>query len=587
MKNETIYAIEVGRVSTHKQEVFGDSLEDQLKQLEIARERMSLKYNCEIKIKKTFPFTESASVSLSLQPVQKAITYCRESKNIRFVFIMCIDRFTRAGAVVYGQLKTEFAKIGATIVDTRGVIGTSKINTLEHLGVNYWWSEYSPTYKNELLVAEDSKDEVMRMQTRMIGAAIRYVRIGYWRGSTPLGFETERIDTSEGKRLILRPHHEQSIWFIKMFELRAKGTMSDQQIVEDVNALGFRTKKLNFKDKEDRTKVVVIKGDRQLNVKMLRNYISKPIYAGVNTEKWLIQNGELKPVYLKGGGLIPVKLFNNANRGKVVIVDKEGKPKVYKNKIPLWQQKKLKVNPNYPYKQYVLCPLCRNPFLGSPSRGKLGKYYPAYHCGNKNNEKRNHKYYRIPTEDFEKTIEGFVKKVRFSDKFISNFEQNFLKNWNLRMEQLNRDTINWEKRVIKLREQKSVFEEKLKLATTQSGFQIIEKEIERIKSEIEEATIKRSKVEDTEVDIQTIINSAKYWMEHLEELVLNVPNPLSRATLFGQIFENPPTYEELKNGTPELSPLFALNEAFNTGDSQLSGVDGTRTRNLPRDRRIL
>ena len=85
---------------------------------------------------------------------------------------MCIDRFTRAGAVVYGQLKAEFAKLGVTIVDTRGVISTSKINTLEHLGVSYWWSEYSPTYKNELLAAEDGK-EVTRKLVKAARAKLR------------------------------------------------------------------------------------------------------------------------------------------------------------------------------------------------------------------------------------------------------------------------------------------------------------------------------------------------------------------------------------------------------------------------------
>ena len=39
---------------------------------------------------------------------------------------------------------------------------------------------------NELLTAERAKDEVRDIETRMIGAAIRYVRLGYWRGAISL-----------------------------------------------------------------------------------------------------------------------------------------------------------------------------------------------------------------------------------------------------------------------------------------------------------------------------------------------------------------------------------------------------------------
>ena len=68
---------------------------------------------------------------------------------------------------------------------------------------------------------------------------------------------------------------------------------------------------------------------------------------------------------------------------------------------------------------------------------------------------------------------------------------------------------------------------------------------------------------------------------------LSTPNPLTRATLFGQIFEELPTYEELKNGTPKIRQLYALNQAFNEGQDRVSGAEGTRTLDLPRDRRTL
>ncbi|MBU1000624.1 hypothetical protein KKE78_04495, partial [Patescibacteria group bacterium] len=41
------------------------------------------------------------------------------------------------------------------------------------------WSVYSPTKKSEILEAERAKDEIRDILSRMIGAEIRYVRMGY------------------------------------------------------------------------------------------------------------------------------------------------------------------------------------------------------------------------------------------------------------------------------------------------------------------------------------------------------------------------------------------------------------------------
>ncbi len=564
------------RVSTTKQDVFGDSLDDQLNQINIAREKMALQYNCVIEVAKQFEFSESASVGIDTQPIQKALTYIRENKdkNVRFLFVKSLDRFIRTGAVMYGQLKVEFAKLGVTIIDTYGIVGSQEVNTLEHLGVKYKWSTFQPTFISELLEAERNKGEVRDIQTRMIGASIRYVRLGYWRGSI-LGILHKQVETSgDGKRLINIPHPTESLWIIKMFKMKTQGC-TEEQIIESVNKLGFYTRKKSFHDKEKRSKVIRIRGGIKLSVKMLRSYLQKPIYAGVNTGKWLPE-----PVYLKGGGLVTIEDFNKANLGKVKIIDNNGKPSVIRGNVPDWQQKKLKLNPKFPYKQYILCPVCAHPLKGSSPKGK-SKRIPTYHCS------LHHKYWGINSNKLEETIRRFIMSVKFSDKFISKFESNFLKNWKIRMEQINKDTVSWEKRIIALRENKSVLEDKLKIVSTISAIKIVENESEEADRAIKLATVERSKAEDNEVDIQTLINTAKYWMEHFEELVLNTRDSIKRATLFGLIFEKLPNFEELKNGTPKLSPLFALSALSTKGGSLYSGIDETRTRNLFRDREAL
>ena len=567
MKEDILYAVAVCRVSTSKQDLLGSSLEDQLNQIEITCKRLEIQYLAKIKIEETFELSESASVEFEDQPLQKVLAYCKESKKpIRFVFIKCLDRFTRAGATIYSRLKIEFSKLGIILVDTLGIVSSIEVNTLEYLGVKYDWSVFSPTYITELLESERAKSEVRDIQTRMIGAAIRYTRMGYFcGGATELGYQAIKKDTEQGKRFLRYPHPEEALWFRKIFELRAQGTLSDEQIADEVNKMGFKTRPMNIRDKENKNRIIKHRGEKRLNVKMLRKYIANPIYCGVDMQKWLE-----KPTYFKGESVVSVELFNKANKGKIVITDQNGSPQVLKGKTPLFLQRKLKLNPLYPFKSFILCPICKHPLKASSPRGK-SSVVPTYHCS------LGHKYWGKNAKKLEKTIYEFLDRVKFSQKFKDNFEANFLKNWNKRMDQLNEDNLFWEKRIVELRENRKMLKDKLKLATTPVGFQTIEEEIENADSQIEDATLKRNKVEDGEVDVQVLINSAKYWMEHYKELVLNTPNRLTRGTLFGLIFEEKPDYEKLKNGTPQLSQLFALNEEHKHSKSSLGRAGGNRT----------
>lgn len=69
-----------------------------------------------------------------------------------------------------------------------------------------------------------------------------------------------------------------------------------------------------------------------------------------------------------------------------------------------------------------------------------------------------------------------------------------------------------------------------------------------------------------EADIQYIINRCFYFLEHLEDTLLNGSNPQKSAALFSTIFDTQPTFEELKSRTSsivaKMNTIFQLNEAY-------------------------
>lgn len=555
-------AVAAIRVSSTRQGTDGDSPQAQQEQIE----RFAKNHN--INIKKFFVFLESASKEQ--QPMQEAIDYCKSAKNdIQLFIIKSIDRFTRGGSYSYDHLKNQLERYGVKLVDIYGVISSQKVNTLEHLGVSFDWSVYSPTKKAEILEAERAKDEMRDIMSRMIGAEIRYVRMGYWVREAPIGYELEKIETPNGKRCILKPHKVESKWIIKMFELRCRGTLNDHQIVTEINKLGYRSRIDYVRDPKDRTKIIKEHGGNQLNIKGLWRYIQNPIYAGVNTEKW--NNGIA--VKCKFSGLVSIDTFNKANRDKNFIAEENGELKIYKRKPPEYLVKKGVRNPDFPYKRVVMCSICEKPLFGSASKGRLGNYYPAYHCNN-----RGH-YYRVPKKDFDDTIVKFVKSIDLAPGFPDALTETVIAEWNKRQMEVKNDDTQTDAKIEELKTQAKMTVDKIKLLTSATAIKYMEEDLIKIEENISKLISEKEntkKVESTDMNI--VMAYIKYFLEHIDLLLLDQPNPVNKAGHFGVLFDEAPTYKEIFLGTHELAYFIKLNEVFVQSKGKLAAEPGFEPR---------
>jgi site-specific DNA recombinase len=536
-------AVAAIRVSSVKQGLQGDSPEDQKQQIErFAKSRG-------IKVKKFFIFMESASKEE--QPIQEAIDYCTNPNNdIQLFIIKSIDRFTRGGSYLYDHLKRQLDENNVNLIDIYGIISSQQINTLDHLNVEYDWSVYSPTKKAEILEAERAKDEMRDIMTRMIGAEIRYVRMGYRVRRAPFGYKNEKVETPHGKRVILMPHPKESYWIKKMYQLKLEGTLTDSQIVEKLNEMGFKTRTFNRRDPEDRTKVIGKGGGNPLNLKQFWRFIRNPIYAGINIEKWT----NYKPIKGQFEGLISIKEFNRANKGKVAISeDSNGEITIHKGKVPKHLANKKTNNPKFPFRKYVLCPKCGKPLYGSASKGKSGKYYPAYHCHH-----RGH-YFRVPSQEFNETIESFVKKLKFTPEKVEELKEYVLKLWNEKQEITQQDNEEINKKIERLKMEVKAIAEKIRYLQSEVAIKYMEEDLIEVENKVKQLEqAKVDLVDEKDVNMKAVMESVGYYLEHLEDLVLDQSKPIKRAQYFSLLFDETPTYEELSFGTPNLAPFIEL-----------------------------
>ncbi len=77
------------------------------------------------------------------------------------------------------------------------------------------------------------------------------------------------------------------------------------------------------------------------------------------------------------------------------------------------------------------------------------------------------------------------------------------------------------------------------------------------------------------MDMRVVMDYIKYFLEHLEYLLLQQMNPVAKAGYFGVLLDKAPTYEEIKFGTPKTAAAIELNRLFSlkiNNDVHLAGA---------------
>ena len=541
-------AVLLCRASDLKQIIEGDSLENQVKLGEYYINKQ------EDTLLRTFKLVESGRKA-EREYFEEVIKFCENPKNkVDYILFKDISRFTRSGGQAYAVFKSRLNKNGVDIRDTEGII-QGQMDTMEHLGFTYNWSKYSPSEANELLAAENAKSDVRQILTKMIGAEINYVNKGYAVRPAPLGYKSIKVHTDNGKRTIYVPDEKEALWFKTMFEMRSKNIYTDSEIVEKVNGMGFETREIVKRDKQTK-RIIGYSGKCKLTVKMLQKYITKTVYAGLFYEKWT----HSQPIKCEFDGLITIEIFNLANRGKVYIEKSDSNYKLILNRKSI---QRLKNNPFYPYKRQVLCNICKNPLLGSASTNKVKKSLGYYHCS------RGHNYLSIPRGDLHKTVENVIKQIKFTKEFTDLFKQVFMDVWEQKRNENIDQSIHKGDQVKEIQVQQKTILEKIKVTGSPIVQRALESEYDELQGQLALLQGERNDVEDEHYKIDETINFACYLMEHPFELFADITNPLNQATYFSIFFKSKPTYNDLVNGTPELSWIFELSKNQEVSKSYL------------------
>lgn len=173
----------------------------------------------------------------------------------------------------------------------------------------------------------------------------------------------------------------------------------------------------------------------------------------------------------------------------------------------------------------------------------------------------------------------FVESINIAPGYTDELVTTVVAEWEKRDKEMNKDKVNIDDRITELRTHAKLIVDKIKLLTSEVAIKYLEEDLVKSEHEIAQLLLEKEKADQEKpTDMNIVMAYIKYFLEHMDELLLGGSNPVNRASYFGVLFDKAPTYEEINSGTPDLAQCVELNEAFVRSQSNLAAQQGLEPR---------
>lgn len=561
--NEPVYVIGYARVSTPKQAQTGESLEDQEIQIKKYCDKMGLKLFPE-----NFVYKEPYTGTKKSRPVYNQILGILKSNkkaiNIKYFVFWDFDRLTRAGTIDYDQIWNDVKEFDVKLRDTTEVIQEER-NSLEEFGFDfsYSWAVARPSEDTERQKVEDARKERIKILHRLIKPEIKLTQEGYQIGRPDFGFLNKKILVENKKKCIQSRDPLTAPFVERVYKLRAEGILTDQEICDDVNTLGYKSQVQNLWSK-DKTRVIGTRGGIKLSPKHIPSITRKFSYCKVVCEKWT----HYQPIVSKSEGLVSIDEWNKANLGKIFLQQNDDESLSLLKNISIHSKKRKRYNPLFPFKGILLCDTCGKKMKASASTGKGGGRFGSYHC------ERGHPRNAFPQKEVDLNFNKFLDSVNFTDEFLGILDKSIRFQFRAKEGEISEYTAKANMGVAELETQKASLIRGFSNATLPEVMRGIEEEISRIQKEIDQAKTYRDKMELQESDITSFISWCREIMEHPAKILTDIRSEQELVHTTKLFFDELPTYSEIVSGTPKLSLVFKLSKTFSIDKSSMVTLPG-------------
>lgn len=551
------------RVSTDKQAQNWDSLDVQEKECRAYCERMH------ITVVEVFR-EQFTGTSVQRPALTEALKFLKEQrKSIDYCIIHKIDRSTRWGLGDYYEIKKQLENFGTKLKDAYGVIQDDiRVVNIDNFDAGiYDWAKINPSEIAVSMTVLSAKQERSSILQRTIPQEIRNTQNGYISRQSHIWYQNQKICTEEGKlKTTYIADPIESKWIQAMFDFRENGNISDKEIVNMVNMMGFKTRSMKVWNK-NKTMIIGECGNKPLDIKQLQKIISTPVYAWIIVEKWTWN----KPVRGKFQWLVSIDTFNRANRGKIEIIESQewsltilyGKEKSEEKII----SQRVRFHSEYPFSRVIQCPYCTGHLTPNKSKSRNGKLHYYYQCNGRKGLK--HKNYTERRDELNETMIDFLSRVTFNPMYMKKVLDKIDEIWGQRIHEIEREKISYQKEISDLEESKMLIVRNIeKFIDFPEILKTKNEELTNINQKLTSLKTQKPKY-DNDRSKEDFIEFTKNILKHISKMLQEEKNEESVWIIFDILFEKLPTYENIQSQTTFLYPVFALESKKRTIDDSL------------------
>ncbi len=491
-------------------------------------------------------YSEAFTGKIRARPEYVKASQFAIDNSVNYMVIFDLDRFSREWFAVYMSMKNELAKHNIILKDSKNLIGESRlvINNDGYDMSKYAWAKENPAEMTEMVYTAQAQIEWKKILQRTISQLIMLVQKGYWVRSAVIGFQNAKVKVDGKKRTVLAPDPIESVWMVRMFELRAEGIVSDEDIVEEVNRLWYRSWKHGI----------------ELTVKQMQAYVKKPIYAGILVEEWT----NFKPVKAQFPWLVSIDTWNKANKGKYKLImrsDDDIQLLDWKstNFGPVAVRRK-KYDPELPYRNLIKSSELQWQFITwSRSRNKRGNLFAYYHPIRKKGSLGEN----IAKKDFEETVDTFFQEIKLNPALRQIFLDRLDIIFEAKKSELLSQRNDMAKRLKSIEDNMTGLQ--AKACAVDPSYSLILKNInDQLVTLDKERQLLEQQLQDHEAkgfdSIENFQRFCLHFIEHLGELLSTSQNLEEKRIIFQFVFCEIPTYQDIINRTPKVYPIFVMNK---------------------------
>jgi site-specific DNA recombinase len=236
-------------------------------------------------------------------------------------------------------------------------------------------------------------------------------------------------------------------------------------------------------------------------------------------------------------------------------------------------QTRKKYNPDFPLRQFLLCPHCDERVRGSRGRSKTGRYYHYYHCRSKECD------FNARAENVHDAFENFLGKLEPSPEILRLFREIVVDKWVQKYQGVYDEVKHQKQRVDKLAEEKRKLIQLMKDSADDPDLLAgLRAEFKQVTAKHNAAKTERGGKETLELDAGEVVDYCMHFLQHASKLwqKASVEQKFQLQLL---IFPEGIGYDALTGKqTPQLSPVYQVIEGLKTSDNTLAAPRGIEPR---------